>query len=78
MADRRLGSKQVQWSPHGLKAGWGKRHIQAVCYRVEDETGEIIIEDRKEVETAYLNPRLLWALGIPGGESGLIFQLGEC
>lgn len=26
----------------------GERHMQAVCYRIWDETGEIAVEDRRE------------------------------
>lgn len=40
LADRRLGSKQVLWSPQGLKVGWEEKYIRTICYRVGDKTRE--------------------------------------
>lgn len=42
-----------------MKVGWEERHIQAGCYRIRDETGEIVRRTERRVENTYLNLRLL-------------------
>ena len=34
--------------PLGMGVRWEERTLEAVCYRSEDQTGEIVMEDRKK------------------------------